>query len=464
MKRYFRIKFLFLPMVLSIFLFGNLHNVYSKDYSWGYADVRSTTNYQYQWSDTPNGKLTNHDSDDTDIYEIIDAELGNRSKGWSFSFLGKYAKDLDGTREGSIFQDYLDSSNSDRQRFDVYYAYLEKKDIVKNVDIRLGRQYAYGAESVHFNGAWVRMNKVLGNWLSVEAFGGSVVQMYSDLTRDGVGGLNFEIKPVKNLLINLDSVFYKDNSFQASIYWMPTDILKVRTMWSLINSKSKDLSFDIMGTCPYSKTTIRFNLYKRFSLRESDDFIYDYTYSVKETVSKDLKRFYLGKQRDYWQGTLSISQPIPHLEGLSVYVNYTLRQLTRDKDETLYNTNFRRYTIGMNMENFWVLKGSHINFGYSYWKENNRYIYEEESYSIFGNISQEIGEHLELSAGFYYKSEDVNHLVENETARHYFGRVNYEINEMFSASLEYEYENDDFYKEFGVDSINTLTATIHIKW
>ena len=464
MKSYFRFKSFFLLCFFSFFIFTNLHKASAKDLSWGYADVRSTTTYQYQWSDTPNDKLTNHDSDDTDVYEIISAEAGNRSKEVSFSFLGKYAKDFDGTREGSIFQDYLDSSNNERQRFDIYYAYLEKRNIFSNVDVRIGRQYAYGAESVHFNGAWVRANGVLGNWLSVEAFGGSVVQMYSDLTRDGVGGLNFEIKPVKNLLINLDSVFYKENSFKTSVYWMPLDALKVRAMWSLINSKSKDLSFDIMGTCPYSKTTVRFNLYKRFSLKESDDFIYDYTYSVKENVSDDLKRFYLGKQLDYWQGTLSVSQPIPHLEGLSVYLNYTLRQLTRNKDETLYNTNFRRYTFGINMEDFWVLKGTHINLGYSLWKENNRYIYEEESYSVFGNISQKIGEHLQLAAGFYYKSEDVNHLVENETARHYYGKVNYEFNETFSASLEYEYENDDFYKEYGVDSINTLTATIHIKW
>ncbi len=466
MKSYFRFKSFFplIVLFLFLFLFSNVHKTIAKDYSWGYADVRSTTQFQYQWSDNPNSKLTNHDSDDSDVYEILNAELGNRSKGWSFSYLGKYAKDLDGTREGSIFQDYLDTRNSERQRLDTYYAYFEKKNLFSNVDVRLGRQYAYGAESVHFNGAWIRANSFLGSWLSVEAFGGSVVQMYSNLTRDGVGGLNFQIKPVKNLIVNLDSVFYKDNSFQSSVYWMPADTLKIRAMWSLINSKSKDLSFDILGTCPYTKTTIRFNLYKRFSLRESDDFIYDYTYSVKESVSKDLKRFYLGKQLDYWQGTLSVSQPIPHLEGLSVYVNYTLRQLTRNKDENLYNTNFHRYTVGLNLENFWFLKGNRMNFGYSYWKENNRYIYEEESYSVFGDLSQEIGEAVTISAGFYYKSEDVNHLVENETARHYYGRINYELSESFSASLEYEYENDDFYKEFGIDSINSLTATIHIKW
>jgi hypothetical protein len=273
---------------LSVFLFFlyNPHAAYSKDYSWGYADIMSTTNYQYQWSDKPGKELENKDDNDQDIYEIINAEIGNKQKEWSFSFLGKYSKDLDGTTDGSIFQDYLDSSNNDRQRFDTYYAYFEKKNIVKNVDVRLGRQYAYGAESVHFNGAWVRVNSLLNDFLSVEAFGGTVVQMYSNLTRDGVGGINFELKPVKNLLVDLDSVFYKENSFKTNIYWMPADFMKIKGMWSLINKKSKDASFDIMATCPYTKTTIRLNIYKRFSLMESDDFIYDYTYSVKEKLLK----------------------------------------------------------------------------------------------------------------------------------------------------------------------------------
>ncbi|MGC9022169.1 MAG: hypothetical protein ACP5J5_03525, partial [Dissulfurimicrobium sp.] len=186
------------------------------DTSIGEIDIRSTTRYQLQWSDPPNGKLVSSNSSDQDISEILGVDW-NSSKinGLSFSFLGKYAKDLDGTPSGSIFQDYLDASGGQRQRFDAYYAFAEKKDVIPGVDLRLGRQYAYGAETVHFDGLWVRADRSLDERFSIEAFGGQIVQMYSNLTQDGVGGVNLGFYPSKELALYLNSVFYRENSYEA---------------------------------------------------------------------------------------------------------------------------------------------------------------------------------------------------------------------------------------------------------
>jgi len=437
---------------------------WAADMGWGKMDVRSTTQYRLQWSDDPND-LVNDDQDDQDFFEILGVD-GELNSGVSFAFLGKYAKDLDGTASGSIFQDYLDVSSDDRQRFDAFYAFVEKRDLLPGVDVRLGRQYAYGAETVHFDGLWLRADRLLRNWFSMEVFGGSIVQLYSDLDQDGVGGVNLEFHPTRDLALYVDSVFYRENSFEGSVYWRPMEGVKANSRISFINDHTKEFSVDLIGTCPVTDTTVGINVYRRFKIAASteDDFIYDYTFSVGDGLKQDIKRLYLGREIGYVEFTISVSQPIPHQEGLSVFARYTNRQLTHDSEEDLYNTDFQRWTLGFSLNDWWVLKGTHLSVGYSHWREDRDFLYEAESKSVFADLSQEIGEKWELGGGFYYKDEDVNSLIEGEAAAHYYGAVKYKLSNDKWAELKYEYEDDDYYDEFGISSINALTATVHVRF
>lgn len=457
MKSYCRTIF-FILFLLSLFLFSNISTISAKDFSWGYADITSNTQYKYQWSDKPN-KLVSSDSDDQDIYEILSGEIGNNSKDLTFSFLGRYAKDLDGTTEGSIYQDFTDGGR-ERQRLDIYYAYIEK-ELFNKLDVKLGRQFAYSSEIVNFDGLSVSGDGIGPRWLNFEAFGGSIVQTYENLNRDGIGGLNLDFNFIKNLTIYVDSVFYRRNSYEGGFYWKPLPYLKAKGSWSLINTNNRQWDLNVIATCPKTKTTINVDIYKHFRIKISDDFLYDYTTKINTNAAQEIRRLYLGRELGYIDYSISITQPIPTQEGMSVFIKYTKRDLYHDYYEDYYNTDFYRWTGGFSLENWKFLKGTKFNIGYSYWKEQRHNLYESTSKSIYGDIEQEIGEKLSIAGGFYYKTEDVNSLIEGEAAHYYYGKLRYKFSEENYAEVKYEYETDDYYHEYGIDGINAITLTLN---
>lgn len=452
------------PLMFLIGVFFCAQLSWAHEFSWGNAEIRSNTQYKLQWSDSPNGDLLSDDPNDQDLIEILGVDMSHSNTGVTFSFLGKYQKDLDGTAFGSIFQDYVDVSSDERQRFDAFYAYLEKKDVLEGIDVRIGRQYAYSAETVHFDGIYISGTAIGKDWLDFEVFGGAIVQLYSDLNKDGVGGINLAFRPSRDLTLNLESVVYQKTSTEGRILWRPMEDLKVRARWALIDEHNRDWNIDLVGTCPRTNTTIGINVYKRFKVKREDDFIYDYTFSVSENLAQDIKRLYLAREIGYIDYTISLSQPIPRQEGLTAFVRLTARRLSHESQEDLYNTNFYRWTLGVSMEDWWLFKGTKFTLGYSKWYEDRDELYEAESTSVYGDLSQEITEKITLGAGFYYKTEDVNSLIEGEAAQQYYGLCRYKLAPEKWAELKYEYERDDYYREFGVSGINALTATINFSW
>lgn len=428
----------------------------------GQMDISSTTRYQLSWAASPDKKFLPNETSDQDFSELLGVQYeSSKMEGLSFSFLGKYAKDLDGTADGSVFQDYLDVSSKERQRLDAYYAYAEKKDIVPGLDMRLGRQYVYGAEVVHFDGLCLRADRVWNNLFSVEVFGGQIAQMYSDLKQDGVGGVNLGYYPIKELALYLNSVFYVENSFEAQAYWRPMEALKVNGRWAFLDSRNREASFDVIGDIHRTETTVGFNVFRRFKIAQNtpEDFLFDYTYSL-DTMN-NIKRLYLSKEEAYTQYTLSVSQSVPHQKGLSIFVRGAARNLDHDNAETLYTTDFYSLTGGINLDEWLGLKGFHLNTGVTWWWEDRNRMYEAESRSVFLDARQELPYKLELAGGFYYKDEDVNSLIEGEGAAHYYGALKYKFAKDKWTEVKYEYERDDYYREFGVGEINVLTLTLH---
>jgi hypothetical protein len=465
MKRRIHVFWGFLLLILSISIMAphfTAINALAIETSYGSFDIRSTTKFKYQSADNPTDKMLADDDNDLDISELLGIDADFKKMGFTLSFLGKYARDLDGTPEGSVFQDYLDGTSDNDHRLDIYYAYIEKKDIVNNVDLRLGRQYVYaGSETAHFDGLWLKANSLFKDRISLEAYAGAVVQMYSDLDQDGVGGLNLELRPSKYLTAYLNTLFYEQNYFDASIYYRPNEHIKTSAKTSFIDENARDLGADIITTIPKTHTEVLLSVYRHFDVDEQDDFLYDYTFSIEDTLKEDIRRLYLGRELGYTEATLSITQPIPTQEGLSVFARYTNRQLSDNSDEDLYNTDFDRWTLGFTMDDWWVFHGTHLSLGYSYWDESRDLIYEANSLSYFGDITQKITGKFSIGAGFYYKEEDINSLIEGEAAKHYYGSLKYKLDKKKWAELKYEYEEDDYYKEYGIDSLNAITATIY---
>ncbi|NPA49938.1 MAG: hypothetical protein GXO20_08145 [Thermodesulfobacteria bacterium] len=453
--------------LLCCWLTFTFSKVWAFNYRGAEIEGYSWTKYHYRWSDDPDFPYTSDDDSDQDFYEYLSLEGNIPQKALSFSFYGRYAKDLDGTPTGSIYQDILEASGDDRERIDIYYAYLEKKDIFPKTDLRLGRMYVYSADIVHFDGLDITRQNFLFPWLNIEIFGGVIAQMYSNLSQDIVGGFNLFIRPSTDLLIEFNTVFYRENSYDLKGFWRINDQSKLRFEVSFDNDEARFFSIDWLNTIPKTGTIVNFNLYRRYRVSIEDDFLFDYTFSVGDGLKDDIRRFYLAQEKGYLEFTISVSQPIPHLEGVVAYIKYTDRNLVHhSEDEDYFNTDFRKISAGIALDN-WIIQGFHANLGLSYWKEDrDTELYETESQSYYVDVKQELFNNLETNVGFYYKTEDINSMIEDESSTVIYAGLKYFLKKDKERWFEirYEYNDDDYFDRFGVDSINGLILSFFTKF
>ncbi len=432
----------------------------------GGADLslHSTTEYRLQWSDQPADFMVNDDNDDQDFFETLNIDANWEDLGLTFTTMLSYAKDLDGTREGSIFQDYTDSRGDHRQDFECYYAYLEKSGLFSDsLTLRAGRQYAYGAENIHFDGLWARYD--VPEWLGLEAegFGGLVVQHYSDLGPSGIGGFNLRIHPLDNLAIDLNAVFFEETSWDTVIYWQASDYFKFRTDVAFINDHTRFIDSSLTTTIPATGTVIDFSVYRRYAISSDADYLFDFSYTLDEALSSQMNRLYLMKEKGYIEFDCHLSQPIQIIDGLTIFGRYTNRSLSEGDKENLYNCDFQRVTAGFDLFEGITWEGFRLSAGFSRWWEDRDKFYEGESTSYYVDLHQELFERLDLEAGYYHKNEDVNSLIENEAATSYRTAVGYKICDHSKINVAYEYTQDDFYEdELGVDHINSLTVSLDL--
>ncbi len=431
----------------------------------GKLEVRSKTEYRVQWSRPPDKFMVPNDSSDQDFEEQLGITWDMPEKGITFNFLGRYRKDLDGTPVGSIFQDYIDACGKDRQQLMLYYGYLEFNNIIPNYSFRLGRQYVFGVDqNIQLDGAWIRGDRPFNiDWLSFEIYGGMPSQPFANLNKDGIVGLNLEFYPIKNLVLHADTTFYKENAWTVYADWRPYENLRVDAHGAFINEHARYAFLNIVGDIEKTGTTIGFKYYRNFENEYDSEFIFDWQ-SPEDDLGNDIRRLYLAREMAYNQFDISLSQAIPTQEGLAFFTRLSIRKLASSDDEDLYNTDFISWTAGITINEWLHLEGFHCSLGITKWWENREHIYEANSISFFADVRQELFDRWEILGGYYFKTEDVNSLIENEAANHYYGAIRYRIDHEKWAEIKYEYERDDYYKEYGISDINSLTATVYVKF
>lgn len=422
--------------------------------------LRSSTQFRYAWSDDPAPGTAAMDDNDQDFSQHLGLDVSWKEKGLTLSAMGRYLKDLDGTPEGSIYQDYTDTY-AHRQDFEAYYMYLEKKDLITDgLNVRAGRQYSYGAETVHFDGLHVSYEQPDWAGLVVEGFGGRLVQHYTDLTRDEVGGYNLAIHPFSRLALTLDGVFADNNSTEGGLYWQPLETIQVNARLAFIDDESRFYDVNTQFLIPSTETVINAAIYHRYAVDLESDYLFDYTYTLENALSTKLTSLYLMQEKPYTEYDFRVSQPIPQSKGLTVYARYTNRVMSNNRED-LYNTDFERVSTGITLEDWMGLEGFHLNAGYSFWKEDRSVFYEGKSSSYYADLRQELAD-FEIGLAFYHKTEDVNSRIEDEASTRYQASLKYHYMDHSWLGLLYQYDEDDFFDdELGVSSINTLTFTLH---
>ncbi len=318
---------------------------------------------------------------------------------------------------------------------------------------------------VHFDGLYADYQRPEWAGFEAEIFGGRIVQHYSDLGQNSVGGANLGLHPLDSLAVYLYGVFYEENSWEASTIWQPCSYFQGRGNLAFINSHTRYIDINGETTIAQTGTIIDLGFYRRYKINSDDDFLYDYTYTLDESLSDDLNRLYLQQEEGYYEYDLRITQPLPGTPGLNIYGRYTLRRLAHDDDENLYNTDFDRYTLGFSIDEWLLWSGFHFDAGVSHWEEDRDKFYEEESTSYYADWRQELGKRFELGAGYYHKNEDVNSMIENEASTRYLASVRYMLKDSCWLKLAYEYNEDDYYEdELGIDHINSLTLSLHLEY
>lgn len=455
------------PAVIAVLLAVCLTTIPVWGLELGAAEVslRSSNEYRLQWSNRPDSKFIVDEDQDQDFFAILSTDIKWREKGLLFAAMAAYDKDLDGTREGSIFQDYTDSRGSHRQDFECYYAYLEKTDLfTPGLTVKAGRQYAYGAETIHFDGLYAAYDKPAWLGLTLEAFGGLAVQHYSDPGQDGIGGANLSIRPLPGLVFDLGAVVYEETSWEGAVFWQPSDSWKLRSRVAFINDHTRFIDCGLETVIPVTGTVLDFNFYRRYAVASEADFLFDFHYTVEEALSSEINRLYLMQEKGYLEFDLRLSQPLPFLAGTTVFARYTNRSLAHGDKEDLYNTDFQRVSAGFDLHDA-LWHGFHLGAGISYWWEDRDIFYEGESTSWYADASQELFERLKLSAGFYHKNEDVNSLIENEASTSWRLACAYKLCAYSDIELAYEYNQDDYYEEeLGVDHFNEVSLRLNFEF
>ncbi len=377
--------------------------------------------------------------------------------------MATYTKDTDGTREGSIYQDYIDTRGN-RQDFECYFAYLEKGGLLDDkLTLRAGRQYAYGAETIQFDGLWSHLD--IPQWwnLEIEGFGGRAVTHDSYVGTRGIGGVNLRLHPFTGLTAELNTVIFEETSWEGALFWQPAENWNLRGRAAFINGHTRNLDAGLSTTIAATGTTFDFSFYRRYAISSQADFLFDFTYTLDEALSDKAHNFYLMQEQGYLEFDFRVSQPIKWVKGLTIYGRYTNHSLSDSDKEDLYNCDFQRVSCGFDLDEGITWEGFHLDAGYSRWWEDRDTFYEEESASWYVDASQKFLSRFKVAAGYYHKTEDVNSLTENEATTSWHGNISYKLCDYSSLELEYEYDQSDYYEdELGVDHINSLTVSLDI--
>jgi len=188
----------------------------------------------------------------------------------------RYWGDLDGTTDASVFGGLRDAFVGRRVLEPLSFytdasGFLTEDRQVK-FNLRVGRQFVYGAESVRMDGATFSINHPR---FDLDVFGGRRTTFFSDPRERAVVGHNFLVRATPRTTLRYDFLHYVDNSNRFEVRHSLGESWILEGNFFLLNDSPVDLGL-AAHYLPYDgKTRMVFSFLKKLT---SDDFIYDYTY------------------------------------------------------------------------------------------------------------------------------------------------------------------------------------------
>ena len=407
---------------------------------------------------------------DQDFYESLRLSYVNPNNEKISGYLsGALCQDIDDP--STLFRS-IDDTHDFSLRGYLYELYANVNDIGIIETAKIGRQYSYDVENLHFDGLHLRF-KPFHN-LRFATFAGIPVHLQeSSSDGDWMSGISVEIKPLENSTVRFDYVVSSDNSddnignhhdnlFVVSAWHNIKQWWRVYGRFSKLDSISRDLQIRSFWNFPSLDLNIQFSYYKQAQR------LGDFTIEFNEFVPS------MGNYEAYDQYSLDIYKGIGSYMGINIGAG--LRELKDESDENVFNNDFERYYITYSLFDY-PLKGLTTTLtGEDYETAG------DDIQSISFDFTHNFSKNFKISLGTYYSlykydttsgvgltvfnstSEDtffpVESLTESErdNVRSYYLKVKKRIFDNWEIRGKYEYEN------FDSEIFHTFQTTLKIKF
>ncbi len=272
----------------------------------------------------------------------------------------RYSGDLDGTTNESTFIGMHESFVGRRilEPLTVFtdISHNLTDDRLTKLNVRVGRQFIYGADPIRIDGGTVTINHPR---FDLDVFGGRRVTFFSDPEARGVFGQNLLVRATSRTSFGYDLLFYDDDiSHRFHIGHNIGESWVARGNFFMIDDSPVDLGFELHYLPPGANTRMAFNFLQKLS---SDDFIYDHTYRTfaRNPENQIRRRFFplppTGDPEN-GNGRLNLFEINPYTQFyLDVYHNLSqkfgvggsvwVRHVNDKEDRGPFDNSFQEYRI-----------------------------------------------------------------------------------------------------------------------
>ena len=333
--------------------------------------------------------LEGEDGSDQDFYESLRLNYGDPSSDkFSAVFFGTLREDLEDP--SSMFRS-IDDTHDITLRGYLYefYANVKLSGLIDNV--KIGRQYLYDVENLHFDGIHLSL-KPFKN-VRFTAYGGIPVHFFeSSSDGDWISGVSAEIKPLEHSTLRFDYISTSDNNIDIGDHH---DNLLIFSVWqnikqwwnvfgrySMLDSVSRD--FQIRSSWNFSSIDldIQFSYYKQAQRLDN------YTIEFDEFVPL------MGGYEPYDQYTMDIYKGIG--DHLGVNMGFSFRELADESDERQFNHDYERYYLTFTVFDFPV-KGLTLSVTGDDYETAG-----DDVQSLSFDATKNFNKRLKISVGSYY--------------------------------------------------------------
>jgi|GEM_PF-2366572 len=401
----------------------------------------------------------------------------------------RYIADIDRQTAASPFLNIINSFHGfrDPQVLSLYTDMIGilSDDRETRFSVRVGRQFIYGAETVHVDGVTLSFSHPR---FELDVFGGRRSTFYSDTEERAIVGQNFLARITPRTIFRYDFLHYVQNSHRFQVRHGIGESWFIESNFFLLDRSAVDLTVGAHYFPGDGKTRISFNALQKLS---SSDFIYDYTFrALARNPENRIRRIFfplpVPRQTENAQTRLNLLPIHPYTQFyFDIYRNLTdkvgvggsfwIRGMNHDRDEGAFNNSFQEFRANAD-----YLPWRGVEFGGEYRyrhvshsnPEQARFFFdirregETAFHEIYGTASYRFpDDRLALEGGIFYRRFNTQSRLislKGLDATGFIGGVAWRITNNYK--VRFEYGIDDEMPFFNPDIKYTQSFRVRFEW